>query len=104
MLNDMERHVMQELSLTTQEKDQLYIEKTELYESLRKEQLARTSASKEKQAQLRIVAIEVGLCKSHLLLTNLNALFISKSSYKRQCPSQISYCCGVLLTMQCLQL
>lgn len=54
---------MQELSVSVQEKDKLYIEKTELDEKLRKEQLARTSASKEKQAQLRIVAIEVQLCR-----------------------------------------
>lgn len=52
---------MQELSVSVQEKDKLSIEKTELDEKLRKEQLARTSASKEKQAQLRIVAIEVQL-------------------------------------------
>ena len=50
---------MQELASATKEKDKLYAEKTELYESIRKEQLARPSASKEKLAQLRIVAVEV---------------------------------------------
>lgn len=52
---------LQELSEAVSEKDRLYAERTDLYESLRKEQLARTSASKEKQAQLRIVAVEVRL-------------------------------------------
>lgn len=60
---------MQELAQATQEKDQLYAESTELRENLRKEQLARTSASKEKQAQLRIVAIEVGQCKLNMSLS-----------------------------------
>ena len=50
---------MQELFEAIKEKDQLYAEKTDLHDSLKKEQLARTSASKEKQAQLKIVAIEV---------------------------------------------
>ena len=73
--------VMQELSLAIQEKDQLYAEKTELYESLRKEQLARTSASKEKQAQLKIVAIEVGLRISYPHFSRSQMLFLSGKIY-----------------------
>lgn len=51
--------ILQELAVVVKEKDELYAQRTK-HESLKREQLAGASASKEKQAQeLRIVAVEV---------------------------------------------